>query len=189
MQTRANHAQTFRHTPNSVKPLNQAKIAALLDQEWARYKETTTKSGIESDVAKRVLPLGATSSFQHWDPYPLSIVSAQGAWMTDVDGRQLLDLSMGFGAMLAGHLNPDVVRELQTSLEVGTLFVTPSPISTDAAERICKRFGLDLVRFTNSGTEATMYAVRTARAYTGRNGIVKIEGGYHGSYGLFKTSY
>ncbi|MEY4683467.1 MAG: hypothetical protein RL534_886, partial [Actinomycetota bacterium] len=137
MQTRANHAQTFRHTPNSVKPLNQAKIAALLDQEWARYKETTTKSGIESDVAKRVLPLGATSSFQHWDPYPLSIVSAQGAWMTDVDGRQLLDLSMGFGAMLAGHLNPDVVRELQTSLEVGTLFVTPSPISTDAAERIC----------------------------------------------------
>ncbi|MEY3919937.1 MAG: hypothetical protein RLZ15_731, partial [Actinomycetota bacterium] len=175
MQTRANHAQTFRHTPTSVKPLNQAKIAALLDQEWARYKETTTKSGIENDVAKRVLPLGATSSFQHWDPYPLSIVSAQGAWMTDVDGRQLLDLSMGFGAMLAGHLNPDVVRELQSSLEVGTLFVTPSPISTDAAERICKRFGLDLVRFTNSGTEATMYAVRTARAYTGRNGIVKIE--------------
>ena len=182
MQTRANHAQTFRHTPTSVTPLNEAKVAALLDQEWARYKESTTKSGIENDQAKKFLPLGATSSFQHWDPYPLSIVSAQGAWMTDVDGRELLDLSMGFGAMLAGHLNPDVIRELQASLETGTLFVTPSPISTDAAERICKRFSLDLVRFTNSGTEATMYAVRTARAYTGRNGIVKIEGGYHGSY-------
>ena len=182
MQTRANHAQTFRHTPTSVKPLNEAKIAALLDQEWARYKEATIKSGLENDQAKKVLPLGATSSFQHWDPYPLSIVSAQGAWMKDVDGRELLDLSMGFGAMLAGHLNPDVIRELQASLETGTLFVTPSPISTDAAERICKRFSLDLVRFTNSGTEATMYAVRTARAYTGRNGVVKIEGGYHGSY-------
>lgn len=182
MQTRANHAQTFRHTPTSVKPLNEAKIAALLDQEWARYKEATTKSGLENDQAKKFLPLGATSSFQHWDPYPLSIVSAQGAWMKDVDGRELLDLSMGFGAMLAGHLNPDVIRELQSSLETGTLFVTPSPISTDAAERICKRFSLDLVRFTNSGTEATMYAVRTARAYTGRNGVVKIEGGYHGSY-------
>lgn len=182
MQTRANHAQTFRHTPTSVKPLSDSRLTALLDQEWARYKATTHKSGAENSVAKKVLPLGATSSFQHWDPYPLSIVSAKGAWMTDVDGRQLLDLSMGFGAMLAGHLNPDVVRELQSSLEVGTLFVTPSPISTDAAERICKRFGLDLVRFTNSGTEATMYAVRTARAYTGRNGIMKIEGGYHGSY-------
>ena len=164
MQTRANHAQTFRHTPTSVKPLNEAKIASLLDQEWARYRESTTKSGIENDAAKKVLPLGATSSFQHWDPYPLSIVSAQGAWMTDVDGRQLLDLSMGFGAMLAGHLNPDVIRELSTALEIGTLFVTPSPISTDAAERICKRFSLDLVRFTNSGTEATMYAVRTVAA-------------------------
>ena len=102
--------------------------------------------------------------------------------MTDVDGRELLDLSMGFGAMLAGHLNPEVVKELKGSLETGTLFVTPSPISTDAAQRVCKRFGLDLVRFTNSGTEATMYAVRTARAYTGRLGIMKIEGGYHGSY-------
>lgn len=182
MQTRAHHAQTFRHIPPVVKPLNESKIDALLDQEWALYRTTTAKSGIENDVAKKVLPLGATSSFQHWDPYPLSIVSAQGAWMTDVDGRQLLDLSMGFGAMLAGHLNPDVIRELKTAMDIGTLFVTPSPISTDAAERICKRFGLDLVRFTNSGTEATMYAVRTARAYTGRNGVMKIEGGYHGSY-------
>ena len=77
MQTRANHAQTFRHTPTSVKPLNEAKVAALLDQEWALYKETTKQSGLENNQAKKVLPLGATSSFQHWDPYPLSIVSAQ----------------------------------------------------------------------------------------------------------------
>ena len=182
MKTRANHAQTFRHTPNSVKPLNESRLISLLDQEWARFKATTPKSGSENATAKQVLPLGATSSFQHWDPWPLSIVSAKGAWMTDVDGRQLLDLSMGFGAMLAGHLNPDVISELKSALEIGTLFVTPSPISTDAAQRICQRFSLDLVRFTNSGTEATMYAVRTARAYTGRSGVMKIEGGYHGSY-------
>jgi glutamate-1-semialdehyde 2,1-aminomutase len=102
--------------------------------------------------------------------------------MTDVDGRQLLDLSMGFGAMLAGHLNPVIVEEVKKALETGTLFVTPSPISTDAAERICRRFGIDQVRFTNSGTESTMYAVRTARAATDKNAVVKIEGGYHGSY-------
>jgi glutamate-1-semialdehyde 2,1-aminomutase len=108
--------------------------------------------------------------------------------MTDVDGRELLDLSMGFGAMLVGHLNPTVVEEIQESLKTGMLFVTPSPISTDAAERICKRFAIDQVRFTNSGTESTMYAVRVARAATGKLGIVKVEGGYHGSYDPFVVS-
>jgi glutamate-1-semialdehyde 2,1-aminomutase len=101
--------------------------------------------------------------------------------MTDVDGRKLLDLSMGFGAMLAGHLNPVVTEEIKKALDEGMLFVMPSPISRDAAERICKRFGIDQVRFANSGTEAVMYAIRTARAFTGKDAIVKIEGGYHGS--------
>ena len=154
----------------------------MLAAEWALFTKSTFASGVESTIAKDSSPLGATSSFQYWDPYPISIVSAKGAWMTDVDGRQLLDLSMGFGAMLAGHLNPVVIEEVQAQMQQGMLFVTPSPTSTDAAERICKRFSLDQVRFTNSGTESTMYAVRTARAYTGKTGIVKVEGGYHGSY-------
>ena len=126
--------------------------------------------------------MGVPSSFQYWDPYPISIVSAKGAWMTDVDGRELLDLSMGFGAMLAGHLNTEVVRETKMALEQGTLFVTPSPISRNGAELLCKRFAIDQIRFANSGTEATMYAVRLAKAYTGKPAIVKMEGGYHGSY-------
>jgi glutamate-1-semialdehyde 2,1-aminomutase len=154
----------------------------LLDQEWARFKENTSASEKESALALRTMPMGVPSSFQHWDPYPISIVSAQGAWMIDVDGRRLLDLSMGFGAMLAGHLNPVVVAEIEASLKEGMLFVTPSPISRDAGERICKRFSIDQVRFANSGTEATMYATRLARAYSGKNGVVKIEGGYHGSF-------
>jgi glutamate-1-semialdehyde 2,1-aminomutase len=101
--------------------------------------------------------------------------------MTDVDGRKMLDLSMGFGAMLAGHLNPVVQDEIRKALDEGMLYVMPSPTSRDAAERICKRFNIDQVRFANSGTEAVMYAIRTARAFTGRDAIVKVEGGYHGS--------
>ena len=150
--------------------------------EWALFTKSTFASGVESTIAKDSTPLGVTSSFQYWDPYPISVVSAKGAWMTDVDGRQLLDLSMGFGAMLAGHLNEEVIAETKAALEGGTLFVTPSPISRDGAERLCKRFGIDKVRFANSGTEATMYAVRTAKAYNGKSAIVKLEGGYHGSY-------
>ena len=182
MKTHANHAQTFRSVPETSEPLSVTKVQALLDQEWARFKENTSASEKESALALRTMPMGVPSSFQHWDPYPISIVSAQGAWMIDVDGRRLLDLSMGFGAMLAGHLNPVVVAEIEASLKEGMLFVTPSPISRDAGERICKRFSIDQVRFANSGTEATMYATRLARAYSGKNGVVKIEGGYHGSF-------
>ena len=182
MKTHANHAQTFRNVPATSTPLSESKVGALLDQEWARFKEGTSASEKENKLAAHTFPMGVPSSFQYWDPYPISIKSAKGAWMVDMDDRPVLDLSMGFGAMLAGHLNPVVVQEIKESLEVGTLFVAPSPISRDAAERICKRFSLDQVRFTNSGTESTMYAIRTARAFTGKTGLVKVEGGYHGSY-------
>ena len=182
MLTQTNHRETYRFVPSTSTPVSPERVAELLKAEWELFTKQTGKSAQESRRALKSLPLGVTSSFQHWDPYPISIVSAKGAWMTDVDGRQLLDLSMGFGAMLAGHLNPVIVEEVKKALETGTLFVTPSPISTDAAERICRRFGIDQVRFTNSGTESTMYAVRTARAATDKNAVVKIEGGYHGSY-------
>jgi glutamate-1-semialdehyde 2,1-aminomutase len=96
---------------------------------------------------------------------------------------------MGFGAMLVGHLNPTVVEKVKHALDnVGTLFVTPSPTATVAAEAFAKRFGLDMLRFTNSGTESLMYAVRTARAVTGRKGLVKLEGGYHGGYDPLQVS-
>ena len=182
MLTQTNHRETYRFVPSTSTPVSPERVAELLKAEWELFTKQTGKSAQESRRALKSLPLGVTSSFQHWNPYPISIVSAKGAWMTDVDGRQLLDLSMGFGAMLAGHLNPVIVEEVKKALETGTLFVTPSPISTDAAERICRRFGIDQVRFTNSGTESTMYAVRTARAATDKNAVVKIEGGYHGSY-------
>ena len=184
----SHHASTFRHIPASSKPVSPERVAQVLADEWKLFTKNTAGSATESKRAFASLPLGVTSSFQHWDPYPISIASAEGAWMTDVDGRKLLDLSMGFGAMLAGHLNPIVVEEIQTSLRQGMLFVTPSPTSTDAAERICKRFGIDQVRFTNSGTESTMYAVRVARSATEKMGILKVEGGYHGSYDPFVVS-
>ena len=186
--TIAPHANTYRRVPATSTPISPEKVAAVLAAEWELFTKNTKASEVESKRAFESLPLGVTSSFQHWDPYPISIASAKGAYMTDVDGRQLLDLSMGFGAMLAGHLNPVVVEEIESSLQKGILFVTPSPTSTDAAERICKRFGIDQVRFTNSGTESTMYAVRVARSATEKMGILKIEGGYHGSYDPFVVS-
>jgi len=172
-----------RQLPTSHIPVDPARVSALMDKEWERYAKTTRGSADHAARSTKTLPLGVTSSFQYWDPYPMGVKSARGAYVTDCDDRKVLDLSMGFGAMLVGHLNPAVVAKVKESLDdIGTLFVTPSPVSTDVAEKFKQRFGLDMLRFTNSGTEATMYAVRAARAYTGRKGIIKIEGGYHGGY-------
>jgi glutamate-1-semialdehyde 2,1-aminomutase len=182
MKTQSHHSQTFRSVPAHSKPFDTSRLQKILQEQLDLYKNSTLGSDLEHQLATQTIPLGAHSTFQSFEPYPVSIVSAKGAWMTDVDGRKMLDLSMGFGAMLAGHLNPDVVSELRDALDVGTLFTTPSPLSRDAADPICRRFGIDQVRFTNSGTESTMYAVRTARAYSGKEGVVKVEGGYHGSH-------
>ena len=181
MKTQTNHPQTFRSIPTHSKALDKSRLEKLFQEQLDKYKKSLMSSDLEYQTALKSIPLGAHSSFQSFDPYPISIASAKGAWMTDVDGRKMLDLSMGFGSMLVGHLNQEVMHEIEQMLSVGTLYTAPSPISREAAERLCKRFGIDQIRFTNSGTESTMYAVRTARAYTGKEGVVKVEGGYHGS--------
>ena len=170
-------------------PLDRSVVERLLAAEWERFRDWSAGSGRHNVRAGEALPLGVTSSFQHWDPWPITITSARGAHLTDVDGNRLLDLSMGFGAMLVGHLNPVVVDAVKHALdEIGTLFVTPSSQATDMAERFKTRFGLDMLRFTNSGTESLMYAIRSARAFTGRKAIIKIEGGYHGGYDPLQVS-
>ena len=179
---------TVRTLPPSSTPLDPARVEQLLAGEWERFSAQTEGSAAHHARALVPLPLGVASSFQHWDPHPVAIVSAKGAWLNDVDGRQLLDLSMGFGSMLVGHLNPVVVEKVTEALDVGTLFVTPSPSATDVAERFQRRFGMEQVRFANSGTEADMYAVKAARAFTGKHGIIKIEGGYHGGYDALSVS-
>jgi glutamate-1-semialdehyde 2,1-aminomutase len=179
----------WRNVPETFEPLDPARIKKLLDAEWQKFEASRPASGEHNKRASKVLPLGVTSSFQHWDPYPISVVSARGAYVTDVDGKKLLDMSMGFGAMLVGHLNPKVMRAVRRAVRsTGTLFVTPSPIATEAAERFQRRFGLDMLRFTNSGTESTMYAIRVARAVTGKKAIIKVEGGYHGGYDPLQVS-
>ncbi len=180
---------TRRWLPMTSRPVDPSRVHKLMAAEWERFTSTTAASGEHHLRASDSLPLGVTSSFQHWEPYPISIQSARGAWLTDLDGRRLLDLSMGFGAMLVGHLNPVVVEHVQRALlDTGTLFVTPSPQATEMSERFCRRFGLDMIRFTNSGTESLMYAIRAGRAFTGRKGVLKIEGGYHGGYDALQVS-
>ena len=129
---------TYRRLPEHSRPVDREVVERLLAAEWARFPSWSGESGAHNERASKTLPLGVTSSFQHWEPYPISIASARGAWLTDVDGNRLLDLSMGFGAMLVGHLNPLVVEQVEKALhDTGTLFVTPSPQATEMSERFC----------------------------------------------------
>ncbi len=158
------------------------KAKEITTRELATYAERTVGSQLANARARKVLPLGVPSSFQAYDPYPLVVRSAKGPNMTDVDGNVYTDYDMGFGALFAGHQNPVVRAAIDTQLGEGTLFVTPCEANADVAELLAARYGLPMWRFTNSGTESTMDAIRVARAATGRDKIVKVEGGYHGHH-------
>ena len=159
-----------------------ARAREITRRELGRYAERTRGSQRATDRARRVLPLGVPSSFQAYDPHPIVVRSSEGCHMTDVDGNRYIDFDMGFGALFAGHMHPAVSAAVRRQLDEGTLFVTPCELNAEVAELLVDRYGLPMWRFTNSGTEATMDAIRVARGVTGREKIVKVEGGYHGHH-------
>jgi glutamate-1-semialdehyde 2,1-aminomutase len=159
-----------------------ARARQIIESELGLYRERTPRSEAQNARARRALPMGVPSSFQAYDPHPVVAARARGSWLEDMDGNHYVDFNMGFGALFTGHGNPLIVEAVRRQLDDGTLFVTPCELNTDVAEAIKARFPVDLVRFTNSGTEATMDAIRCARAYTGRDKLVKVEGGYHGHH-------
>ncbi len=158
------------------------RARAITARELARYGERTAGSQAATARARKVLPLGVPSSFQAYDPHPIVVRHAAGAHMIDVDGNEYVDYDMGFGALFAGHMHPAVRAAVQAQLDHGTLYVTPCELDAEVAELLAARFGLPMWRFTNSGTEATMDAIRIAKGATGRDRIVKVEGGYHGHH-------
>lgn len=172
---------TTDSTTKSARDLAE-RARAITAREVASYSERTAGSQKATERARKVLPLGVPSSFQAYEPHPIVVRSAYGAHMEDVDGHRYVDFDMGFGALFSGHVHPTVRRAVESQLDNGTLFVTPCELNADVAELLAERYGLPMWRFTNSGTEATMDAIRVARGVTGRDKIVKVEGGYHGHH-------
>jgi glutamate-1-semialdehyde 2,1-aminomutase len=108
------------------------------------------------------------------------MASGAGPWLTDADGRRYVDLVCSWGPLIHGHAHPEVIAAVQAAAALGTSFGTPTEGEVDLAEEIVRRTGVDEVRLVNSGTEATMTAIRLARGFTGRSKIVKFAGCYHG---------
>ncbi|HWL44036.1 MAG TPA: aspartate aminotransferase family protein [Ilumatobacter sp.] len=159
---------------------NAAK--AITERELATYAERTRRSQAATERARKVMPAGVPSSFQAYDPWPVVVKHAAGARMVDVDDNEYVDYDMGFGALFAGHMHPAVNAAVRAQLDAGTLYVTPCELDAEVGELLAEQFGLPMWRPTNSGTEATMDALRLAKGVTGRNRIVKVEGGYHGHH-------
>jgi glutamate-1-semialdehyde 2,1-aminomutase len=171
---------------SATESISHAQLVERARQITARelqsYARRTAGSQRANERARTVLPMGVPSSFQAYDPHPIVVRRAQQAWMEDVDGNRYIDFDMGFGALFSGHCHPLVREAVERQLDDGTLFVTPCEMNAEVAELLGERYGLPMWRFTNSGTEATMDAIRVARGVTGREKIVKVEGGYHGHH-------
>ena len=136
------------------------------------------------DEAQRYIAGGVSSpvrAFRSVGGTPLFMAAGQGPRIRDVDGREYVDYVMSWGPLIAGHAHPWIVAALKDQVERGTSFGAPCELETDLARKICERVpGCERVRFVSSGTEATMSAIRLARAATGRDEIVKVDGCYHG---------
>ena len=173
--------------PHGCNGFLRARPSRARPRRSPRSRRSPTASGrlvrrAATDRARRSLPLGVPSSFQAYDPHPIVAKRAQAAWLEDVDGNHYVDFNMGFGALFAGHCHPKVRAAIEAQLDEGTLFVTPCESNAEVAELLAERYRLPMWRFTNSGTEATMDAIRVARGVTGRDKLVKVEGGYHGHH-------
>jgi glutamate-1-semialdehyde 2,1-aminomutase len=161
----------------------------VLSDMFDSYTSKTRKSKELHERAKSVLPAGVSYAIRHFEPYPFYTARAKGSKLFDVDGNEYVDFWLGHTALILGHSPPAVVEAVNKQLENGTHYGTSHELEIRLAEQIVKIVpSAEMVRFTNSGTEANMYATRLARAYTDRSKIAKFEGGWHGGYDALHIS-
>ncbi|MCH7736272.1 MAG: aspartate aminotransferase family protein [Chloroflexi bacterium] len=157
--------------------------------EVDRYIRSTPKSKALWEDAKNYLPGGDSRNSIFWSPYPIFVDHASGCHVVDSDGVDRLDFVGTMTTLVLGHSPKAVVDAVQEQLKQGVVYNAPNVHQIRLAKLLCERIpSFDLVRFTNSGTEATLNTIRAARAVTGRSKIAKVEGGYHGSHDQVSVS-
>jgi glutamate-1-semialdehyde 2,1-aminomutase len=165
-----------------------SRVDALIAAEEEAFLARQPASAALVARARHALAGGATSSWQIAAPQPVWLSHGAGSKVYDVDGTEYVDLHGGYGVSLVGHAHPALVRALTDRVGRGTHFAQPTEDALVVADELAARFGLPLWRFANTGTEATMDAVHLMRAATGRDRIIKVEGGYHGHHDSVQVS-
>ena len=157
-------------------------VAAALEEAEARFIAANPKSAQAYEAAKRSMPGGNTRTVLFYPPFPLSLAGGEGCHVTDIDGHRYADFVTEQTASLYGHSEPRIQAAVKQALENGITLGGPTGREAELADLLTARFPcLDMVRFTNSGTEANLLALLTARAVTGRSEVMAFEGSYHGS--------
>jgi len=171
---------------NTTHPANIDIVAALAEAQEL-YRARNPKSLAQYETACAALPGGNTRSAIFVDPFPLTMAKGEGAHLWDIDGHEYVDFLSEFTAGLFGHSHPTIRRAIDQALDRGWNLGAQGAAEARFARAICDRFpSIDLVRFTNSGTEANLMAVAAARALTGRNKVLVFNGGYHGGVFYFR---
>jgi glutamate-1-semialdehyde 2,1-aminomutase len=172
----------------SAVTLDRERIRALSERENAQLNERTPASGAMYERADRVLSAGVASSYQLREPWPIYLERGDGPHVWDVDGNRMVDFHNGFGSMVQGHAHPAIGRAVSARHALGTHFAAPTEDAIVVAEELARRWGLPKWRYTNSGSESTMDAIRIARGFTGRDTVMKIFGSYHGHHDAVMVS-
>ncbi|MGC8607399.1 MAG: aspartate aminotransferase family protein [Vulcanisaeta sp.] len=157
------------------------RVIDIINNVKGDYVNKTRKSEQLYNELAKYTPYGVHSNWRIWDPYPLFMSRAKGSRIWDVDGNEYVDFCMAFGALATGHAHPVLIDEISSFIGNGTIYGFETEYSVKLSRILIDRFSMDMVRFSNTGGEATELATRLARAYTGRKYILKFEGHYHGS--------
>ncbi len=164
-------------------------MTTSLEQELATYAAANPISAALHEKATRFMPGGDTRNSIYWDPFPVYLTDGKGTTLTDADGNKRTDFVNNMTTLILGHRPEEVTSALNAQIEHGVSFPAPNPSVVRWAELMCERVpSLDKVRFVNTGTEATLNAIRAARAFTGKQKLVKCEGAYHGNHDAIQIS-
>ncbi|MEX2647599.1 MAG: aspartate aminotransferase family protein [Alphaproteobacteria bacterium] len=165
----------------NARPLRNLDLDAAYRESEESYVKATPESRRRNESNARVMPGGNTRTVLHFAPYPAMIVKGEGCYVWDADGRKYIDFVCEYTAGLYGHSNPLIQEAVREALASGIVLGAPNKYEGQLADALTGRFpSLELVRFCNSGTEANLFAILTARAVTGRPAIMVFDGGYHG---------
>ncbi|MFD1504989.1 aspartate aminotransferase family protein [Georgenia yuyongxinii] len=175
-------------TTETAKKISRQRITELIEREAAALDARTQRSREMYTRAAEHLSGGVASSYQLRDPWPIYLEGGQGPKVRDVDGNEYWDFHNGFGSMVQGHAHPAIGKAVAERYPNGTHFAAPTEDAIVVGNELARRWGLPKWRYTNSGSESTMDAIRIARAYTGRDTVMKIFGSYHGHHDTVMVS-
>lgn len=168
--------------------ISRERIAELTQRESDALDARTQKSKEMYARASQHLAGGVASSYQLRNPWPIYLEGGSGPRVWDVDGNEMWDFHNGFGSMVQGHAHPIIGKAIAERYPQGTHFAAPTEDAVVVGDELARRWGLPKWRYTNSGSESTMDAIRIARAYTGRDTVMKIFGSYHGHHDTVMVS-